>query len=111
MNINPIIESALASIGVPVASVVYRGTSKTYITYYTVLEKDSEYADDSPIYSESTGTIDIFSSGDFKALLESVKDRLKTAGFLIIGVGPETYESDTKLYHVPVDIYLGEADG
>jgi hypothetical protein len=116
MNINPLILSALdgLTIGgktVPVSPIVYNGPETTYITFYTLLERDETYADDEAVQGATTATIDIFSKGNYKLLIADVKTRLKAAGFTITGSGPEIYESDTGLYHVPIDVYLEDCDG
>ena len=82
MNINPIIESALSGLtlnakSVPVYPIVCTDATKpsTYITYYTVLEKDGAYGDADAVEADTTGTVDIFCKGNFKSLLEDVKYR------------------------------------
>ena len=116
MNINPLVLSALSNItfggkAVSITPIVYDGTDTTYITFYTLLDKDEAYADDEAVQATTTATIDIFSKGNYKTLLADVKTRLKAAGFTIQSSGPEIYESDTGFYHVPVDVYLEEFDG
>ena len=116
MNINPLVLSALSGVTlggktVPVTPIVYTGAETTYITFYTLLDKDEAYADDEAVQAATTATIDIFSKGNYKTLLADVKTRLKAAGFTIQGSGPEIYEKDTGFYHVPVDVYLEEFDG
>jgi hypothetical protein len=100
MNINPLVLSALNGLifggkVVPVYPIVYTGTETTYVTFYTILDKDEAYADDEPVQGATTATIDIFSKGNYKPLLADVKSRLKSAGFTITGIGPEIYEKDT----------------
>ena len=118
MNINPIIESALSGLtlnakSVPVYPIVCTDATKpsTYITYYTMLEKNNAYADDEEVETDTTGTVDIFCKGNYKSLLADVKARLKIAGFTISSSGPEQYESDTGYYHVPIDIYMEDCNG
>ncbi|MGX8701520.1 hypothetical protein [Caproiciproducens sp.] len=116
MNINPLVLSALSGItsggkAVSVTPIVYTGAETTYITFYTLLDKDDTYADDEPVQGSVTATIDIFSKGNYKPLLADVKARLKAAGFTIQGSGPEIYEKDTGFYHVPVDVYLEDCNG
>ena len=116
MNINPLVLSALFGMtfgGKPVSvtPIVYNGTDTTYITFYTLLDKDEAYADDEAVQAATTATIDIFSKGNYKSLLADVKTRLKAAGFTIQSSGPEIYESDTGFYHVPVDVYLEDCNG
>lgn len=116
MNINPIVIVALSGItsegkAVPVEPLVYTGPETTYITFYTILEKDETYADDDAVQSSTTGTLDIYCKGNYKALLADVVSRLKGVGFTITGIGPEMYERDTGYNHVPIDFYMEDADG
>ena len=113
MNINPLIESALSGLTFGGKTVFYaplvipdNKKGKAYCTYYTYLEHDVVYADDEPQEAETFGTVDIFCKGDYKSLLQDVKGRLCSAGFIIGDVGPELYENDTGYYHVPVNIYM-----
>lgn len=117
-NVNPIIESVLSGMmyrgkAVPLSHLVRKGFTITHITYQTIDESTSGNADDEPTEGETTAVVDVFVEmlGNYKAFAYSVRDRLKSEGFTIIGFGPEQYESDTNLYHVPIDIYRGSADG
>jgi hypothetical protein len=117
VNINPIIEFALSGLtlnakSVPIFPIVCTDSTKpsTYVTYYTVLEKDSEYADDDAVETDTTGAVDIFCKGNYKSLLVDIKARLKIAGFTILSCGPEQYESNTGYYHVPIDIYMEDCN-
>lgn len=113
MDINPLVLSALSEMTfegrpVPVTPILYTGADTPYITFYTLLDKDEVYADDEAILGGVTATIDIFSKSDYKALLAEVKKRLKSAGFTVQSSGPEIYEPNTALYHVPVNVYIEE---
>ncbi len=115
MNVNPLIEHALKRIihekeEVPISPIIRQRDANAYITYYTYLERPADYADDEPQCEETSATVDIWCRGDFKPLLAAVKKRLRTAGFTIRGVGPEQYESSTKIYHVPIDVYIEGTD-
>lgn len=115
MNVNPIIEKALEGLTcrgerVPVSPIARQKDTDAYITYYTYLERPADYADDEPQCEETSATVDVWCRSDFKALLREVKKRLRTAGFSIQGIGPEQYESSTKIYHVPIDIYIEGMD-
>lgn len=118
MNINPSIESALSGLKFNTKDVLTypivctdKSNPAAYITYYTVLEKDSVYADDDAIEADTTASVDVFCKGNYKSLLTDVKARLKTAGFTIQSTGPEQYESNTGYYHVPIDIYMEDCNG
>lgn len=106
MNVNPLIESALAGISCPVSPIRYAGKADTYITYYTTLEEDEEFADDVVISAGTEATIDVFSKGNFKSLVKEVKKRLKQAGFSILPSGLERFEPDTGYYHIVIEIYI-----
>lgn len=112
MNINPLIISALDGLtfggkAVSVTPIVYTGVDTTYIIFSTYLDTDEAFADDGPIGGNSYGTVDIFCKmlGNYKGLVESVKTKLRAAGFNT-STGPERYEKDTTFYHVSIDINI-----
>ena len=107
MNINPIIESALAGIGCPVSAIKISdaGKPETYIPYYTTMENGELFGDDEEIGGATYATADIFSQRNFKVLVRDVKKALNAAGFTVTSAGPEMWEKDTGYYHVPVEFY------
>ena len=110
MNINPLIETAfkdftVSSKVIPISFMRYTGIATSYLTYYTWLEQPKDFSDDDYHSELVNGTIDIFSTGNFKSILEAVKQKLKQNGFTWTDNGPETYEDDTAYYHVPVNFY------
>ena len=81
----------------------YTGNSDVYLTYYTWFDKPENFYDDENHAEIAFGTIDIYSKGNFKNILELVKTKLKENGFTWTDNGPETYDADTEYYHVPVN--------
>lgn len=108
MNINPLIISALDGIGCPVSPIKHNGAEDTYIVFYTYSETPELFADDEAIGETTYGTVNIYSKGNFKALAKEVKSRLKQAGFVVRGSGPEGYELDTGYYSYPIEICIEE---
>lgn len=104
MNINPLIESALDSVGCPVSPIKHNGSEDTYIVYYTLLEQGELFSDDDVIAEGTYGTVTVFSKKNFKALVKSVKQKLKQVGFTIRSSGPETL--DNNYYCYPIEIYI-----
>ncbi|MDD2297572.1 MAG: hypothetical protein PHX79_07130 [Sphaerochaetaceae bacterium] len=111
MTINDTIEAALSNITyggkvLPATHLHYSGTEKTYLQYYTYLDQDEFSADDEPQEGNTYSTVDIYSNkrDALMELLPIIKSRLRTADFSIISAGPEIYENDSKMYHLPIDI-------
>ncbi|GMB10682.1 MAG: hypothetical protein NkDv07_0602 [Candidatus Improbicoccus devescovinae] len=112
MNINPIIELVfkdfeLDGIQIPVSFLFYTGKSDSYLTYYTYHEEPSLYSCDSNEAEIASVTIDIFSRNNFKILVETVKQKMKNGGFTWQNNASETYEPDTKYFHVPINFTIG----
>ena len=103
MNINPLIEKAFENYNVPIEYMTFTGKADKYLTYYTWKEEPDDFCDDENNIEVAFGTIDIFSKGNLKDILNDVKNILKSNGFLVTDVASEMYEEDTKYYHVPVN--------
>ena len=108
INVNPLIEEIFSNFTVsgkviPISFLNYTGDSDVYLTYYTWFDKPENFYDDENHAEISFCTIDIYSKGNFKNILEEVKTKLKENGFTWTDNGPETYEQDTGYYHVPVN--------
>ncbi len=92
---------------VPLAEISYGGTLKTYLRYYTYLNTPQYFADDFTQAEGDFGTIDIFSDqrNALVELLPQIKQRLRDGHFTIGDTGPQQFENDTKMYHLPINIY------
>lgn len=102
MNLNPKIEAALTGIGCDFEAIRYTGSNETYLVYYEFSTVGTNHADDDETALRVSGAVDIYSKGNFKSLRESVRTRLKAAGFTV-SFGPELYEHDTGYFHAIVN--------
>lgn len=98
------LKQALDTLGKPVTRLSYKGEASTYFTFQRILIQLVEYADDESQCELHTYRVNLFTKNDFTKLLKDTITVLKNAGFTISSVDPETYESDTELYHVPITI-------
>ena len=110
MNINPKIEKVFADFKVdgkqiPIAYSQYFGNEDQYLTYYTWIEKSYLFADDNNQTEYCFSTIDVWSKGNFKIILEAIKRKLKENGFVWTDTGAEMYEPETAFFHVPINFY------
>jgi len=111
MNINPLIEAAFENFTVdgeqiPIEYMNYNGSASTYLTYYTWSEVPELWSDNDYHTDTTWATIDIWSPNNFKNILAQVKLVLKNNGFTWTDTGAETYETDTKYFHVSVNFYI-----
>lgn len=100
-NYNAEIEAALADIGAPVAFMFYEGNKDTYITYCQAFNDNCLAADDEVIAYVTHYDIDVYSKGNYLALLNNIKNAMIAAGFTFqpSNCSPDQYERDTKLFH------------
>ena len=96
--INQLIISALAPLGVPVSNLKYSGTATTYITFFCYNEQGEAWAENKEIATGFYMQVDVWSKGDFTAIVEQVKTLLESAG-LARKYATEMYENDTQIYH------------
>lgn len=99
------LKTALAQTGLPVSRPPYSGTEAPYLTYQLVLQRQTEHADDDNASHEALWGIDLYARGSYFAVLAAIESLTKAAGFYGFRAGPEIYETDTKLYHIPMEIY------
>ena len=104
MNVDALLKTTLEGLGYPVERLKYDGKAKTYITYQLVVGRDVHFSDDENGAEEFTYRVDIYSRGDYIALMRSAKRALKEAGFYGITFDPEVFDENTGYYHVPVEI-------
>ena len=108
MNVDALLKITLKELGYPVERLKYDGKAKTYITYQLVVGRDVHFSDDENGAEEFTYRVDIYSRGDYIALMRSAKRALKKVGFYGITFDPEVFENDTGYYHVPMEIKFVE---
>lgn len=103
-DVDSLLKTTLEGLGAPVERLVFTGTAPVFFTYQFVLGADTAFADDESGAEEFLYRIDLYTKGDFFALLRRTKQALKAAGFYGITVDPEIYEQDTGYYHVPIEM-------
>lgn len=84
---------------IPIAHLRYKGKSKKFITWTLLDEVPSLSANDEPLYSVGSVDIDVFSDGNYLAIIEELKKKMKNNEWVWTGDSPEMYEEDTGLYH------------
>lgn len=103
-DVDGLLKTTLEGLGVPVERLVFTGNAPIFFTYQFVLGADTAFADDDNEAEEFMYRVDLYTKGDFFALLRRTKQALKAAGFYGITVDPEIYERDTGYYHVPIEM-------
>ena len=105
MNINQLILNILKDVGAPVAYLNYSGDERTYIRFFEYDQSAALEAEDDELYGSHNIQIDIFSSGNYLALVKKVKQMMKQAKFKK-SFETEMFEDDTKLYHKVLRFYF-----
>lgn len=102
-----LIKAALEPLGFPVWRLVYKGKESTFFTFQMVLGLPIIHADDESTEFSEIWRVDLYSRIDYTELLEQAMENLKRAGFSV-SVDPETYESGTGFFHVPLNLEFTE---
>ena len=84
---------------VPMAHLRYTGKETTFGTWTITGENPVLSADDEPLYSVVTADVDVFSKGNYLAMVTEIKQLMKQHDWVWVGDSPEMYEDDTELYH------------
>lgn len=98
MSLNKLIIDTLKPIGVPVSFQTYSGTATTYITFFEYNQFSALNADDEEQHTAHFMQVDVWSKGDYTAIVQQVKQLMKQAGFRRT-FETELYEPDTKIFH------------
>jgi hypothetical protein len=111
MNINPKIEEAFKDFTVggeviPIFFTHYEGKAEKYLTYYTWAEQAKNFADNSSRAVVCFGTIDVWSSKNYKDIVEAAVQTLELNNFTWTDNGAELFEPDSGYYHVPINFYI-----
>jgi len=69
-----------------------------YIEYAIYDEEGALYAEGDELATDYYVQVDIFSKGDYSALEDAIRSKMKDAGFAR-NSGADLYEPDTMLYH------------
>ena len=104
MSLNSLIISTLSPTNVPIVFQVYSGRETTYITFFEYNEMGISFAEDEEQTERRSIQVDIWSKGNYTALVKQVRKLMKDAGFTR-NSGGEFYEEDTKIYHKVLRFY------
>lgn len=107
MSINSLIANALKPLGAPVSFLTYMGTAHPYIVFNAIDERSHFLADNAEQATEYTVQIDVFNTGNYESLVESVKQAMIAAGFTRLNEY-DLYEPDTKLFHKAIRFFYYE---
>jgi hypothetical protein len=98
MSLNSLIISTLDPTNVPVSFQKYTGTATTYITFFEYNQQGALFADDTEQRTQCSVQVDIWSTGNYGALVDQVRSLLTNAEFTRNSEG-ELYEDGTKVFH------------
>lgn len=104
INLKSIIRQALSELNIPIVPVYYEGTSRKYITFNIINDYETEFSDDEATSSEQMLNIHLYYDEDYTSVLNIIKTKLKSVGFSDIQIIFETFEKDTKLYHLTLSV-------
>lgn len=111
MNLNSMIQTTLAPLNVPVAYMVYTGTATTYVTYQEYNLVPTFHAEDSEKAVRRSIQIDVWSTGNFNAVVDRVEELMLAAGFTRNTIYDAGYDSTFKTYHKIMRFYLTQTGG
>lgn len=103
---NELIESLFRSftvdgVTVPVSFMFYEGHGEPYVTYMQTDADASFSGDDSLLGYVDYYDFDVYSTGNYTAIIEAIKSTLSANGFVWqpSRTSGDMYEPDTKYYH------------
>ena len=88
---------------IPVEYIKYKGNKKTYVTYTFTGDNPSIFGDDKEIASVISVDIDVYSEGNFIAIVNQIKTLMEANDFIRVNTSPDMYEDDTGLYHKTIE--------
>lgn len=90
-------------VSIPVEYLRYKGNKKTFVTYTFTGDEPRLHGDNKELGSVISVDIDVFSDGNFIAIVEKIKLIMEENNFIRIGTSPDMYEEDTGLYHKTIE--------
>lgn len=105
MNMNSDIEAIFTgfvvdNVSIPVAFMFYNGSADSYVVYSNI-DNDNSYSGDDELQGYITYyDLEIYSKGNYLAIMSAVKDRMERAGwsFQPSRSSPDSYDRDTGYY-------------
>jgi len=107
MSINGIIINALKTLGIPVSFQAYKGTATTYATFFIYLAQGEAWSEDTEDITGHYIQLDIWSKGDYTAVVSLAKTLMLAAGFKRTNE-TDLYEPDTQTYHKGMRFFYAE---
>lgn len=107
---NDKITTALKPTGVPVSFQFYGGDESTYITFFEYNQMGVVFAEDSEERTRRSIQVDVWSKGNYKALVAQVKELLSAKGF-VRNSENEFYERETRTFHKALRFYYERIGG
>lgn len=106
MNLNSLLYQTLSSIGpnIPVSYMVHHGEETTYIVYMTYNTNGALYTDEIEVETEYSVQVSVYSTGNFRTVVDEVLARMEAAGFRRNNAY-DLYDDDTKRYHKALRFY------
>lgn len=111
MNLNSLILSTLAPLNVPVSYMVYTGTATTYVTFQEYNLVPTFHAEDSEQAVRRSIQIDVWSTGNYNAVVDRVEELMLAAGFSRNNIYDAGYDNTFKTYHKIMRFYLTQTGG
>lgn len=102
MNVNPIVKTALASLGLPVTPNINLTGAAEYITFNYMDERPTLIADDTDLYDTTVIQVHYFTKGNPQQKKKDIRRLLRAGGFVIHDTA-EFYETDTAFNHVVIE--------
>ena len=106
--INKLILDTLKPLQVPVSFQKYTGEEATYITFHEYLQDGEGFEDDNEAFTGHYIQVDVWSKGDYTALIDRIRVLMITADFTRLNEA-DFYEPDTGLYHKGLKFFYLEA--
>jgi len=105
--INKLVSDSLKPLNIPVTFQKYSGKSEIYVTFHEYLATGEEFEDDEEASTGHYIQIDVWSKSDYTTIVNSIKERMASAGFKRLNEA-DFYEEDTGIYHKGIKFFYLE---
>ena len=109
MNIIAAIDTALASMALPIATGIYEvSEGQAYPNAFIVIKPDEERnddeADNQPLTETAAADVNLYMRGNYQSKKDQMKSLLETAGFYLAYRGYVAFEKDTGHHHYVISV-------